>query len=110
MILPIDHAGEALAAWVDEELVVKASGLQKLATVMAALALAKRGEALMRQYAPVLSVLGIADKDTGGIDIDTARELALEAFDQTGKITAFGIILGPADVESMYEVAKKYAT
>ena len=108
MILPVDKAGEALAAWVDAELVTKASGLQKLATVMATIAIARRGEAIVAEYASILSMLGITDS-TGGIDIDAARELAMQAFERTGKITAFGVILGPQDVESIYETAKKYA-
>lgn len=108
MILPIDKAGEALAAWVDAELVTKASGLQKLMTVMATISIAQRGEAVVSEYAAILNMLGITDK-SGGIDIDAARELAIQAFERTGKITAFGIILGPEDVESIYEIAKKYA-
>lgn len=109
MTLPLNQVGAAIAAWIDAELAPKATGLQKLATVMAGLALAKRGEALMAQYAPTLDMLGITDSG-GGIDLDAARNLAQEAFARVGNVTAFGVVFDAGDVETAYKIAQKFST
>jgi len=108
MRLPVDKVGEAIAAWIDAELVPKSSGLQKIATVMGALAIARRAPELAARYADTLRMLGLAD-EAGGIDIEAARDLAAEAMAKTGKITVAGVILGPDDVDTLYEAARKFA-
>ena len=108
MILPIDKIGEALAAWVDAELVPKASGLQKFATVMASLAIARRAPGIIAERIGELRALGLAD-EAGNILLEAMRDLAAEAMEKTGKITVAGIILGPEDIRSLYDAAAKFA-
>ena len=62
----------------------------------------------MERHADSLRMIGIMDED-GAIDVDLARDLAVEAFEQTGKVSAFGFGFSAADVAIAYEIAKKFA-
>lgn len=108
MRLPIEKIGEVLAAWVDAELMPKASGLQKVGTVMASLALARRAPKIAESYAPALRMLGVLD-EAGGIELDALRSLAAEAFAKTGKVTVAGVIIGQEDIQTIYETAVRFA-
>ena len=109
MYLPGEMIAPVLASWIEAELVPKTEGLEKLFTVMGALAVAKRGEALAERFAAPLRLLGITD-DAGRIDIDAARALAREALAKTGRIHALGFVFGPDDVDSLAAIAEQNAT
>ena len=103
-----DRIGQAIAAYVDAELVSKAVGLQKLALAFAGAGLARQGAALAERYADSLRMIGVVDED-GAIDLDLARDLALEAFERAGRVQALGFGFSGADVAIAYEIAKKFA-
>lgn len=108
MLLQPDKIGPAIAAFFDGEIMPKAVGIQKLTLALAGVGLARQGAILAKRYAEVLRMIGVADAD-GNIDIDVARDLAVEAFAKSGKVQAMGFSFGPDDVEIAYEIAKKFA-
>ena len=103
-----DRIGQAIAAYVDAELVSKAVGLQKLALAFAGAGLARQGAALAERYADSLRMIGVMD-EAGTIDIELARDLALEAFDKAGRVHVMGFGFNGADVAIAYEIAKKFS-
>lgn len=109
MYLPREMIAPVLASWIEAELEPKTNGWEKLVMVMAAIAIAKRGEALAEQFSGPLSILGLTD-GAGRIDIDAARDLAREALAKTGKIHALGFVFGSNDVDSLAAIAEKNAT
>lgn len=110
MKLPIANSGAVIAQWMDQELVPKAVGWQKVVTVMAGVGIANNATNMLAQYLPAMQVLGFADGE-GNLDIDALHLAAKEAFSKTGKIALpGGIIVGADDVESVIAIAKKYAT
>lgn len=109
MFLSREMIAPVLASWIEAELVPQTEDAEKLFAVMAALAIAKRGEALAEQFSGPLSILGLCD-GAGRIDIDAARDLAREALTKTGKVRALGFVFGPDDVDSLAALAEKNAT
>ena len=105
MFLPREMIAPVLASWIEAELVPQTEGLEKLLAYAAAIAIAKRGEALAEQFSGPLSILGLTD-GAGRIDIDLARE----ALTKTGRIRALGFVFGPDDVDSLAALAEKNAT
>lgn len=103
-----DRIGQAIAAYVDAELVSKAVGIQKLALAFAGAGLARQGAALVERYADSLRMIGIVGED-GTIDVDLARDLALEAFEKAGRVHLAGFGFSGADVAIAYEIAKKFS-
>lgn len=108
MFITGENLGKAIATFIDNELLTKASGFQKVLTAMVGITIAKQGETVVTQYKDILTMLGIVNEEEF-IDLDIARKLVVEAFNKTGKITAFGIIFSEDDVNTLYEIAKRYA-
>lgn len=109
MYLPREMIAPVLASWIEAELVPQTAGLEKLLAYAAAIAIAKRGEALAEQFSGPLSILGLCD-GAGRIDIDAARDLAREALAKSGNVRAWGFVFGPDDVDSLAALAEKNAT
>lgn len=106
MKLPVARIGAVIAQWIDTELLPKAVGWQKVATIMVALGIVRRADSFLVPYMPLLIALGYADTDNN-IDIDAVYDAAKEAFSKTGKITiAGGVIIGPDDIDQLLAIAK----
>jgi hypothetical protein len=110
MKLPLANLGAVVAKWMDEELVPKATGWQKVVTVMAGVGIANNAADRVKQFLPAMVMLGFADND-GNIDIEALHFAAKHAFEKTGKIALpGGIIVGEDDVESIIAIARKFAS
>ena len=109
MKLPLANLGPAVAAWLDKELVPKSSGWQQVVTIAAGIGLANNVSSKIQQYIPMLEMLGFMDSE-GNIDVDAIHVAAREAFAKTGRIKVLGVLIGPDDVESMVEIAKRFST
>ena len=108
MLLRPEKIGSVIAAFFDAELMPKAVGFQKFTLALTGVALARQGTALAERYADTLRMLGVSDAN-GNIDLDVARDLAVEAFEKVGKVQAFGFSFNASDVAIAYEVAKQFA-
>ena len=108
-VLPAANLGAVIAQWIEEELLPKAAGWQKVATVMAGTGIAANAERTLQQYLPTLQMLGFATSD-GGINIDAVQAAAKSAFEKTGKVPLLGgVIVGAEDVDSIIAIARKFA-
>ena len=109
MYLPPEMIAPVLGAWIEAHLLPQTKGAEKFAAALAAVALARRGEALAREYAQPLRLLGITD-DSGRVDLDAAGTLAREALEKCGnEVRALGFVFGPDDVQSLAALAEKHA-
>lgn len=108
-VLAKERIGEALAAWLDAEVLPSAVGLQRIAVTLAGIALAKRAPELVEQWGGVLRMMGIADENDG-ILLEPARDLLTEATTKAGRVAVMGYVFASSDVTSLYETAKLYAT
>ena len=65
----------------------------------------------LKKYEDVISMLGVMDIETGLIDIDRARDAAkfLMAKSDSGTITIQNFSLDSADVDIIYDIAKRLA-
>ena len=109
MRLPVEKTGEVLAVWVDQELLPKSSGsLQKAATVLGSLVLAKKAPVKIAENKTMLEFADLLD-ESGRIRLEELRDLANEMIQRTGKLQIAGIILGQDDIASIYETATRFA-
>lgn len=109
MVLPVANLGAVVAQWIEAELLPKATGWQKVATIMAGVGVANNAAVYLQQYIPTMQVLGFADAE-GNINIDSVHAAAKAAFKEVGKVVLpGGVIIDADDVESMFGIAKKYA-
>lgn len=109
MYLPQTMIAPVLGAWIEAHLLPQLQGGEKFVAALAALALARRGEALAGEYAQTLRLLGITD-DSGRVDLDAAGTLAREALEKCGgNVRALGFVFGPDDVQSLSALAEKHA-
>lgn len=108
MSLPIQNLGAVVADWIDHELLPKATGWQKVATVMLSMGLVNNMTNIIAQYLPVLQMLGYADSD-GNLLLDAILVAAKEAFSKTGKLPLpLGIVVDASDVETFITIARRY--
>ena len=106
-LVPIDKAGEILANYIDQELIPKAGGFQKISVLIIGTALAKRVPEVLLQYGETLRMLGMLVEDEF-LDLDVVYSLSKSAFERAGKVSAAGIIFSVEDVEKIHSIAKKY--
>ena len=53
--------------------------------------------------------LGVVDAE-GSIDLDTARNSAIEALGKAGgKVTMYGVTFDSTDIDALFEMARKYS-
>lgn len=58
---------------------------------------------------PLLKSLGVVDAE-GSIDLDTARNSAIEALEKAGgKVTMYGVTFDSTDIDALFEMARKYS-
>lgn len=58
---------------------------------------------------PLLKTLGVVDGE-GSIDLDTARNSAIEALGKAGgKVTMYGVTFDSTDIDALFEMARKYS-
>ena len=58
---------------------------------------------------PLLKSLGVVDAE-GSIDLDTARNSAIEALGKAGgKVTMYGVTFDSTDIDALFEMARKYS-
>ncbi len=103
----VGDIGNVLSAFVEHNILPKATGAQKFFTAFAAAALADQSTTLAEVYRPMLEMIGVLHGDF--LDISKLQEYAHSAFTKTGKFQYMGIIFGPDDVDAMVEVAERYA-
>lgn len=102
------NAGMVLAAYLDQEVVPKASGLQKVGAIIAGTVAVQKAEPLIRQYASTLKFADVMDEE-GMIDLDKAYTLTKDAFKKSGKIQVMGLLLDDGDIEILNGIARQYA-
>lgn len=106
-LLPINKTSEIVAVYIDQELIPKAFGFQKIGILIIGTALAKKFPEVLVQYGDTLRMIGLMVDDEY-IDLDAVYTLAKSAFERTGKVSAAGIIFSGDDIEKLYTIAKKY--
>lgn len=102
------NLGVAIGQYLEQELVPKATGLQKVMLYMAMPAVSAQAQAMVDKYNPMLSVLG-ALSDDGMIDLDALYPQLKDAVHKTGKVPVMGIIFDESDVDKLYAAAKQLA-
>ena len=103
-----NHVGTILAAYLDQEVIPKATGLQKVGAIMVGTIAAQKSGQMVKQYTPALKFADVMD-EAGMIDLDKAYALAKDAFQKPGKVPVMGLLLDDGDVEIIHEIAKRYA-
>lgn len=107
MRLPAASIGDVIIAYIDEELMPKATKAQKFTTTFMGVALAKQATSILDANIETCKFIGIVNDD--GIDIELVRDLALEAFEKAGKVEIFGVVFNKEDVPVLYDIAKRFA-
>ena len=65
---------------------------------------------LVQRFMPTIQALGLTDEHNR-INVDKARIAATDAMTKVGgKLPMYGYIADQADIEAIYEMAKKYST
>lgn len=103
-----NHVGTILSAYLDQEVIPKATGLQKVGAIMVGTIAAQKSGQMVKQYTPALKFADVMD-EAGMIDLDKAYTLAKDAFQKSGKVPVMGLLLDDGDVEIIHEIAKRYA-
>ena len=106
-LLPISKTSDIVAVYIDQELIPKAFGFQKIGILIIGTALAKKFPEVLNQYGETLRMIGLMI-DEEYIDLEAVYTLAKDAFERTGKVSAAGIIFSADDIEKLYTIAKKY--
>lgn len=106
-LLPISKTSEIVAVYIDQELIPKAVGFQKIGILIIGTALAKKFPEVLMQYGETLRMIGLMVEDEY-IDLDAVYALAKDAFERTGKVSAAGIIFSVDDIEKLYTISKKF--
>ena len=99
--------GAILSAYIDQYVIPKATGMQKVGAIIAGAALSKEAPNIAMRYYDVMEMLGFACNHM--IDVDKAHEYAKLAFDKVGKVQFAGLILDSSDVDAIAEIAERYA-
>ena len=107
MRLSLSSISDVIAHYLDEELLPKGTPIQKWMTTFMGVAVAKRAQTIVQNYADTLRMIGILDDE--GIDLEEARDLALEAFGKSGPVEVSGIVFSKDDVPTLYNIAKKFS-
>lgn len=107
MRLSLSNISDVIAAYLDEELLPKATPIQKWTTTFVGVAIAKQAQSLVQSHANTLRTIGILDDE--GINIEEARDLALEAFAKSGPVEMSGVVFNKDDVPTIYNIAKKFS-
>ena len=102
------NLGMALGLYVEQELVPKASGLQKVMLYMAMPVIGAQTPQMVEQYAQTLRLLG-AMTDDGMIDLEALYPRLKDAVRKTGKVPIMGIIFDESDVDKVYAIAQRSA-
>lgn len=102
------NLGIALSAYIEQELVPKAGGLQKVMLYMALPVINAQTPQMVQQYAPALKLLdGLTDD--GMIDLDKMYPALKDAVHKAGKVPVAGIIFDESDVDKLYAIAQPLA-
>lgn len=65
---------------------------------------------LLERFMPTLHLLGVVDEHNR-IDVEKARIAATDAMVKVGgRLPMYGYVADQADIEAIYNIAKKYAT
>lgn len=65
---------------------------------------------IVQKYSPLIQALGLTDEHNR-IDLEKAKVSATDAMTKVGgKLPMYGYIADQADIEAIYEIAKKYST
>ena len=103
-----ENLGIALGGYIEQELVPKAGGLQKVMLYMALPVIRVQTPQMVRQYAPALKLLdGLTDD--GMIDLDKMYPALKDAVHKAGKVPVMGIIFDETDVDKLYAIAQPLA-
>lgn len=106
-MVSIDNVGSIIAAYIDQYIIPQATGLQKVASIIAGAAIAKEGPNIICRYYDLLEMLGFASDHK--LDIDKLKDYAVQAFNKTGRVKFAGILFDSQDVEALAEIAAHYA-
>lgn len=107
MRLPLSNVENVIVAYIDEELMPKATPPQKWITTFVGVAFARNASTLLESNSQILKSVGMIDND--GIDMERVRDYATEAFAKSGPVEVGGVILSKEDVPIVYNIAKRFA-
>ena len=113
----IDVIERGLARYVDEAFLptLQRDSIKGYALGIGASLLAKRGGALLREYAktPALQQLGLVSAD-GAVDLDALRDAARQNMPQTGLVIdlpmGVTVRLNAQDIDKLYDTIKREAS
>lgn len=102
------NLGAAFGAFIEQELVPKASGLQKVMLYMALPVINAQTPQMVQQYASAIKLLD-GMTDDGMIDLEKMYPALKDAVHKAGKVPVMGIIFDEADVDKLYAIAQPLA-
>lgn len=101
------NLGLALGEYLEQELVPKANGLQKVILYMAIPVVTAQAQTILDKYKPALSILdSLTENDM--VDLDKLYPRLKDAVHKSGKVTIMGIIFDETDVDKINAIAQKY--
>lgn len=108
MKMSLGNIPALIGAYVEQEVVPKANGLQKVMSYLAVPVIGAQAQQMFTQYKPALSALG-ALTDDGMIDLDVLYPRLKDAVHKAGKVPVMGIIFDESDVDKLNAIAQQYA-
>ncbi len=108
MRIKAESLPQIMAEFLDKELIPKGTVTQKFFTALMGAAISKQLPAIVEHYRPFLEMIHVLEGDS--LDFDAARDILTETFTKVPNVTLSGIVFDVNDVNTIYQLAKRYQT